>query len=277
MSTVVLSPSPSFQTPAPATQLRRALSADVLRLKRTPALWLTLASGAFPVALTFLIFYFKGEYLLKPGQDPWPTYLMQSWQTACALLLPLFVVLLTGLVLNVENKAVAWKHVYAQPVGRGAVFGSKLLVLMGLNALAMLAYTVILLGSGLLLGLLRPSLHFQDHAVPLLATVTLLWHTYIATLGILAIQYVASLWWRSFATPVALGMGATIAALTLMRWEHIDWVPYATPLLALQKAASVPKGHALDLALAKAEWLTLGWFGLVLLGGYVLLRYRHEG
>jgi hypothetical protein len=252
------------------------LAADFLKLRHTAALRLTLLSGAFPVVLSLLIYYFKGQYLLKVGENPWRAYVSHSWQTASALLLPLFVVLLTGLLLHVENKASAWKHLHAQPVGRGAIFSSKLLLLLGLNALAQLVYVLLLAGSGRLLGVLRPELHFQDHYLPLGAMLTLLYHTYVATLGLLAIQYVASLWWRSFVAPVALGLGATIAALTLLRWEHIHWVPYAAPLLSM--GAVVPKQPELVVAgaLASAEWIALGWFAGVLAVGYGLLRYRAQ-
>jgi len=269
--------SASLLTPAPATQLRRAFASDFVKLRHTAALRLTLLSGAFPVALSLLIYYFKGQFILKPGENPWHSYVSHSWQTASALLLPLFVVLLTSLLLHLENKASAWKHLYAQPVGRGAVFVSKLGLLLGLNALAQVVYALLLVGSGVLLGLLRPELHFLDHALPLQALLQLLGHTFVATLGLLAIQFVASLWWRSFVAPVALGLGATIAALTLMRWEYIDWVPYAAPLLSMR--AIVPKQAVLQVAgaLPTAEWLSLGWFGAVLLVGYVLLRWRHQG
>ncbi|WP_303312652.1 ABC transporter permease [Hymenobacter sp. BT730] len=267
---------PALQMPSPGAQLRRSFSSDLLKLRGTAALWLTLLSGAFPVALSLLIYYFKGQYLLKPGQNPWQAYVLQSWQTASGLLLPLFVVLLTSLLLNIENKASAWKHLYAQPVGRGALFASKLGLLLGLNALAQVVYAGLLAASGLLLGLLRPELHFLDHALPLGPLLVLLGHTFVATLGLLAIQFIASLWWRSFVAPVALGLGATIAALTLMRWEYISWVPYAAPLLSLRAIAHTQSALAVNGALAASEWRSLGWFAVVLTLGYGLLRRRHE-
>ncbi|WP_400192313.1 ABC transporter permease [Hymenobacter sp. B81] len=262
--------------PSALQQLGRALSADTLKLKNTAALWLSLVSGALPVALSFLIYFFKGHQLLKPGQNPWPDYVLHSWRTATGLLLPLFVVLLTSLLLHVENKAAAWKHLYAQPLGRGTLLGSKLLLLLGLNLLAQVSYALLLLASGLLLGVLRPGLLFADFALPLLPAATLLAHTYLATLGLLGIQYVASLWWRSFVLPVALGMGAVVATLTLMRWEHIAWIPYAAPLLSLRDVATSGSRLQVPAALGEAHWLALGWFALALLVGFGLLRRRAE-
>ncbi|AYA38392.1 hypothetical protein D3Y59_15860 [Hymenobacter oligotrophus] len=267
---------PSVASPSFAQQLARSLSADALKLRRTAALWLALGSGALPVLLSFCIYYFKGHQILKPGQAPWASYVMQNWQTATGLLLPLFVVLLTSLVLHIENKANAWKHLYAQPASRLALFSSKLLLLLGLNLLAQVLYAVLLVLSGYLLGVLRPELHFLDHAAPVQAVALQLSHTYLATLGILALQYLAAQWWRSFVAPVAIGMGCVVAALALLRWEHIAWVPYASPLLSLGNF--VPGRAELTVAskLPLNELTSLACFAGTLLVGYVAMGFRHE-
>ncbi|UOQ74671.1 ABC transporter permease [Hymenobacter cellulosilyticus] len=227
--------------------------------------------------LNFLIFYFKGDKLLRPGQNPWAHYVYMSWQSASVLLLPLFLILLTSLLVAIENKATAWKHLYALPVGRGAVLGSKLLVLLQLNLLAQVVYVVLLLASGKLLGSVRPELLFQQHAAPLTGVLLLLAHTFVATLGVLGIQYVAALWWRSFAVPLALGIGGLVAALTLLRWEYIDWVPYAAPVRVLHGISEQPDGTLLiQPGVSVAEWTSLGWFAAAVVVGYALLLFRQR-
>jgi lantibiotic transport system permease protein len=261
---------------APLTQLRRTLAADTLKLRRTAALRLALLSGLFPVLIAFLIFFFKGDVIMKAGGSPWPRFLMSGWQTAGTLLLPLFVVLLASLMVHVETKATAWKHLYAQPVGRGAIFGSRLLLLLALNAVALLLFVVLLLGAGFLLGVVRPKLGFQLHAVPLTPILWMLGRTYVATLGLLAVQYVVSLLWRSFVVPVGVGMGAVVATIALLSWEHVDKIPYAAPLgtsasLQMTKAGTLETVHEL----MKHEWYSLGWFAGVLIVGYALLYRRN--
>ncbi|UOG74377.1 ABC transporter permease [Hymenobacter tibetensis] len=262
--------------PSALTQLRRTLAADALKLRRTAALRLTLFSGALPVLLGFMIYFFKGDIIMKSGGDPWPRFISMAWQTAGTLLLPLFVVLLTSLVVNIETKATAWKHLYAQPVGRGAVFGSKLLLLLGLNALALVLFAGLMLGAGALLAVLRPKLGFQDYAVPFNAVGWMLMRTYIATLGLLAVQYIVSLYWRSFVVPVGVGMGAVVATIALLQWEHADKIPYAAPLgtavsMKMAKVGGLQVAHML----AKHEWYSLGWFAGALLLGYLVLYRRN--
>ncbi|UOQ78581.1 ABC transporter permease [Hymenobacter sp. 5516J-16] len=262
--------------PAPFTQLRRTLATDVLKLRRTAALRLTLFSGALPVLLTFCIFFFKGHLIMKAGGDPWPRFISMAWQTAGTLLLPLFVVLLTSLVVAIETKATAWKHLYAQPVGRGAVFGSKLLLVLALNAAALLLFVGLLLSAGTLLGLLEPGQGFQTHVIPFETVGWMLLRTYLATLGLLAVQYVVSLFWRSFVVPVGVGMGAVVATFALLQWEHVSKIPYAAPFLTAM-SLRVSKAGVLEAAheVAQHEWYALAWFGGVLVAGYVLLYRRN--
>lgn len=185
-------------------------------------------------------------------------------------------VLLTSLVVNIETKATAWKHLYAQPVGRGAVFFSKLLLILALNAVALVLFVGLVLGAGALLGVLQPKLGFQAHAVPMEVVLRMLGRTYVATLGLLAVQYVVSLYWRSFVVPVGVGMGAVVATVALLSWEHADKIPYAAPLMTsvsmrMSKAGVLEAGHEL----AKHEWYSLAWCGGALLLGYLLLYRRN--
>ncbi|WP_084708460.1 ABC transporter permease [Hymenobacter norwichensis] len=271
--------SPSFSAlpaaPAALTQLRRTLAADALKLRRTAALRLTLVSGALPVLLTFCIYFFKGDIILKAGGTPWPRFISTAWQTAGTLLLPLFVVLLTSLVVHIETKATAWKHLYAQPVGRGAVFASKLLVILVLNAVALLLFAGLMLSAGALLGVLKPKLGFQTYAIPFEVVCWMLLRTYVATLGLLAVQYIVSLYWRSFVVPVGVGMGAVVATIALLQWEHADKIPYAAPLGTAMSMKMTKAGLEVAHELAKHEWYSLGWFAGVLVVGYLLLYRRN--
>ncbi|MBF9141232.1 ABC transporter permease [Hymenobacter properus] len=260
--------------PGVFVQFGRSLAADALKLRRTAALWLTLASGVLPVLLNFCILYFKGHLMLKPGADGWIKYTSMSWQTA-AVLLPLFVVLLTSLVVGVENKAEGWKHLFALPVGRLPVWLSKLLIILGLNALAQLLFVALLLAGGYLLQALRPELHLQQFAPPLRVLGLLLGRTYLATLGIVGVQYVLSKWQQGFVLPVAVGMAGWVAGLTLLRWEHVGWIPYAGPMLTLLSTPFKPvPGMALP-TIAPHEWYQLLWFGVSAGLGYVTLRWRN--
>jgi hypothetical protein len=198
-----------------------------------------------------------------------------SWQTA-AVLLPLFVVLLTSLVVSVENQSEGWKHLFALPVGRVPVWLSKLLVLLVLNLLAQLLFVGLMLAAGYLLSALRPELRLSQYSPPFQVLGPLLVRTYVATLGIVGVQYVLGKWQKGFVLPVAVGMAGWVAGLTLLRWEHVGWVPYAGPYLTLSSTTQL-KGQpwAAATALAPHEWYHLVWLGAAVVLGYAVLRWRN--
>lgn len=255
-------------------QLRGAVLADVLKLKGTAAMRLVLGLATLPVLVIFLVFYFRGAPLLEPGQSPWVPYFHNAWRTEATLLLPLFVVLLTSLVVQVEHRANAWKHLHTQPVTRGVLFCSKLLVLLALCLLAQVLHAALLLLTGWLLQIVRPALGFQHYGAPLGAVATAVLRIYVGTAGILAVQYVASLAWRSFVGPVALGLVGTVLALTVLRLVHADLLPYGAPLLTFRTFGADGPALVVPTALAPHEWMGLAWVGLMLVLGPWWLRRR---
>jgi lantibiotic transport system permease protein len=263
--------SPSF-----ARQLSRCLAADYLKLRRTPALGLAVAGGALPVLLEFCIFYFRGNIILGHHTQPWFRYLSASWEVAAALLLPLFIVLLAGLLVSVEHRATAWKHLYALPVGRATIYTSKFLVLVQLLVLAHVAYVGLLLVSGYLLGLLHPEFGFQHQAVPFGAIARLTARTFVASLGMLGCQYVLSMQSRSFVLPIGVGLACLTTTLPLLRWEHVGWLPFAGPLLTLKSMREAGAELIVPAQLAAHEIGSLLWCAGAFLAG-LLLRHRNVG
>ncbi|RTQ45899.1 hypothetical protein EJV47_24020 [Hymenobacter gummosus] len=270
-STSVLVSSPS---PAWWQLLGGTLAAERIKLRRTAALRLVVGFAAAPVLIIFAVFYFRGATLLTPGQSPWVPYLHNAWRTEVTLLLPLFAVLLTSLVVQVEHRAGTWKHLLAQPVPRRTLFVGKLLTVLGLSLLAQTLHAALLLLTGWLLTVLRPELGFQHYATPLAPLAAAVLRIYAGTVGIVAVQYVVSLAWRSFVVPIALGLVGTVLALTVLRIAHADLLPYGAPLLTWHSFEADGPALRVPTALARHEWLSLIWLLLVLLAGPAWVRRR---
>lgn len=262
--------------PRPAPALLRCLQADALKLRHTAALRLLAAAAGLPVLLVFLAFCFYGTMLVKPGRAAWPTFLLSAWHTWAGLVLPLVLLLLATLVVQIEHRATAWKHLYALPVGRGTLLLSKLLLLVGLSLGLQVLYTLLLLLAGLALSWVRPGLGLAPAALPVAALATLLGRTYVATLGLLAVQYVLSVARRSFVVPLALGLAGLILALVLTSLSKAGWLPYADALLTLNTVRATATGLAVAPALASHEWSSLGWALVAGIGGLAWLRRYHS-
>jgi len=101
-------------------------STEVIKVKNSFAFWLTiLVAVIIPIGL-LLAFSYEWRILIpKPGVNPWEDYLSRAYN-GCAFATPLFVLLIIGLVLNIEHASQGWKHIFTLPTSRGKIFLSKL-------------------------------------------------------------------------------------------------------------------------------------------------------
>ncbi|WP_210488668.1 ABC transporter permease [Rufibacter aurantiacus] len=241
--------------------VRRGLSAEALKIKHTWALRLAMLAPLSVVGMTFLVFFFKGHLILKPGSDPWFAWAGNNFMATAQLLVPLFLALLTALVNGTEHQSGGWKQLYALPVPRWSVFLNKYLLLLALVSLAYVTFGLGMLGGGYLLGWLRPDLGFQNYyhvqSISLGA-----FRIFVGSLFIFTLQFCLSFRFRSIGMSIGLGILFTLAFLIGSRWEHIGYYPYSWPTfsaIAFQaKSATwfVPQ-----------MWYSLGSSGLLFLVG----------
>ncbi|WP_192820723.1 ABC transporter permease [Rufibacter sp. LB8] len=226
--------------------LQRGISSEALKIKRTWAFWLSVLAPLSIVGMNFLVFYFKGDRIVKPGQDPWGLWAGNNFSITAQLLVPLFLALITALVNGMEHNSLGWKQLYAAPVPRWSVFLNKFLLLLGLVVLTYATFLVGVLLGGYALGYTRPHLKFQDyHHV---ATISLAaFRILVASLFIFTLQFYISFRFKSIAMGIGLGILFTLAFLVASRWEHIGYYPYSWPSFAAmafyaqEKAVFIPQ------------------------------------
>ncbi|MBC3540207.1 ABC transporter permease [Rufibacter sediminis] len=247
--------------------LRRGVSAEVLKLKHTWALWLSLLAPLSIVSMTFLVFFFKGHLFLKPGSNPWFTWAMNNISPTAQLLVPLFLALLTALVNGTEHQSGGWKQLYALPVPRWSVFLNKYLLLLGLVVLSYATFWLGLLVGGYLLGLVRPGLGFQDyHHVQGISLGT--FRVLVGSLFIFTLQFCLSFQFRSIALSMGLGILFTMAFLIGSRWEHIGFYPYSWPYFS----AAVFQAKNASVFVPQMWYSLLGSLVLLVLGVWTSSR-----
>src|SRR6185369_4997620 len=138
--------------------LLRVLTTEVMKIKRTLALWMVFIAPLFVVLLNFLVGYFGADQLAKRSQDVWAMTTRQSVALWTVLMMPLFLTLETSLLAGVEHADKNWKSVLALPAPRWTVYVSKLVVT---TAMLWAAHAVLIAGtyaSGGILSIARPVL-----------------------------------------------------------------------------------------------------------------------
>jgi hypothetical protein len=247
--------------------MMRALMAEVLKMKRTLALWLAFLAPLVAVVFILVGFLDRGEEWLEAGLDNAWIEFAQSVDIVWALLmLPLFITLQAALLAGLEHRGGQWKHLYALSVPRWAVVAAKQAVtaaLMGLSHVMLVCFT--LLGGGLL-WLLRPGLGFHA-AIPWGQLTRPVATAYLASWLILSIHTWVALRWRSFVVASAVGIVLTVAGVIVINSEWGSFYPWALAGLVVN---SMGKGEGLPLL----EFLfgSLGGVVAALLGGWEVAR-----
>ncbi len=239
----------------------RALSAEVLKIRHTLGLRLALLAPMVMVGYGFLAFWAGGEESFEAaGENAWLEFAQLVDIFWALLALPLFATLQAALVANLEHGNRQWKHLYALPVPRWAVYGAKQLSMLALMAISHAALAVFTLTTGLVLWALRPGLGF--HApLPWGAFLLPVLLVYLASWLLLALQTWVSLRSRSFVAALAVGIVLTVTGVVVVNSSWGSFYPWALPGLivnALNKGESLPLAEFLAGSLGGVAVAALG-------------------
>ena len=202
--------------------LVRAIGAELIKLKRTLALKMALIAPAIVVMPLFLGIHHRANEFAKQG-DVWHPLTQNIFMLWIVLMLPLFVTLETALLGGLEHAEKNWKHLFAMPILRGAIYAAKLvtnILLTGLSTFAVFAGTFI---AGFALKALKPQLHFASPA-PWAHTLRLYVFSFFAAWLMIAIQTWVSARWQSFSVAIGVGIAATVVGFVLINahiWERV--------------------------------------------------------
>jgi hypothetical protein len=184
--------------------------AEMLKLKRTLALWLAIGAPLAVVLLNIVV-YSNTRELDAPGGSALIGFAQLSFTMWTIIVLPLYVALAAALVAATDHQEDHWAHLLALPVPRMSIFTAKYVSVGCLLALSEAAFVVGVVGASVLLATLRPALHGQSVPVGLVVARGL--ESGLAAGLVVAIQVSVSLRWRSLAVALGLGIVAVLGLL----------------------------------------------------------------
>ena len=245
---------------------------EIIKTKRSATIWLCVLGSGFIPFIFFLTYILQPERNIKKLQiKPWEQHIGQGWQALSAFLLPMFVILICSLVVQIEFKNNSWKQVYASPQSYAEIFFSKFLAIQ-----MMILFLFVLFNLFLILAAVVPNLFYSKYAF---LRSSLNWkkllllnlRTYVAILGISALQYWISLRFKNFIVPIGIGLACLIASLIMLQWEHIAKIPYAYSMLTMMTAGTKAKYF-----FQNHEFNSIGYLVFFLALGFLDMKYRKE-
>ena len=207
--------------------LLRALHAELLKLKRTLAFRVIFVLPLLVAVLQFFIVLRTKKF---PAEfDLWQTMGTSSLQIWAVFMMPLLIALETALLNGIEHSDRQWKHMFALPVPRHAVYVSKVVVAMGLIFISTWVLSVLTVVAGIFATYLRPELA-NAGPIPLgwfAKYTTLVW---VASWMIIAIHTWVATRWAGFPIPLGAGIGGTFFALFAASASVGKYYPWLLPM-----------------------------------------------
>ena len=244
--------------------LIRALRAEQLKMKHTLALWLSVVAPFSIVALNFVMGLHRVEYM-QQVENVWFEAADQTMIFWALLMYPLFITLETALVSGLEHGADHWKHLFALPVPRGAIYAAKQLAnmaLLGLSMVALVGFTVLL---GLTFRLIEPGLGFEA-PIPWGEFWKQAGPIYLGSWLIISLHTWVSMRWRNFVVAVGFGIVMTVSGVVVMNSKWATFYPWALPGFAIN---NLHKGVG---SVTEIVFGCLGGVVVALLGGWEFIR-----
>jgi pimeloyl-ACP methyl ester carboxylesterase len=215
------------------TSIWRALWAETLKLKRTLALRMILLAPILVALLGLLVqsvAVMRDSGALAPIF--WESHARNTLTIWAVFLMPLLITVETALLGGIEHGERHWKHLFALPLPRYAIYCAKFAMAQGLILLSTLLVSLLVLLSGWLLIWWQPSLSAAG-SPPVLLVVGEALECWLAAGLILSTNLWIALRWPSFTVPLGAGIAGTFFALFAASVEAAKYYPWLLPLNAL--------------------------------------------
>jgi len=213
---------------------KKSIKNETLKLKSTFALWLAIISGLFIPVIFFFYYLLKHKSLVPPdGVNPWEGFMLDQINTTATLLIPMFIVLITSLIIQVEHKSSAIKYLFSLPIPKWSIYFGKLIVSIGLILFTYLLFFIAMLATGTVVGFIHDELSFLDYFPNYEKPVKLLFRSFISVLGMVGVQFWMSFRVKNFIIPLGIGIVMVITGLIIYKAEESLYFPYAYSMTSL--------------------------------------------
>lgn len=260
--------------------LYQSYISEFYKSRKTLAFW---AAIILPILICGLIaygFYSGSDKVLKsnyPGMILWGQYSGAALNVMGMLILPFYVMFMAFSVNNIEHKNDTWKTLFTQPLNKFAIYAAKYFYALTLLFISVFLFAALTFATGHLLQLLVPKYTFNDYN-PLMILAKFYSKLFLASLGILSIQFVLSLIWGDFLKPMGIGFIGIIAGIITANvgWKYAYLIPYSDPTLALRITRTTKNANPEDFPIFTQEiWVSVIFAAAMFMIGYFILSKRN--
>jgi hypothetical protein len=250
-----------------------SLRSELLKTKRSATWILTLIMASFAPILILLIFDYDVENNRQVQQvmaDPWNFYFRQATAIISIVFLPMYVVLMSTLLPQIEYRNHTWKQVLSSPQSVGRLYFSKFIVFQCLILAYLLAHTLLMGLACLLSNVINPEFKFFKHEFDLATYGTVLFQTYVSILALSALQFCLGMRFKSFLLPIGIGvLFSILGMINMIGFQVVDvdkyFFNYSAFLTFKENAPRIPY----------VMWMSAGYtVGILVVGFWEFSKRR---
>ena len=249
--------------------LMKSLRSEMVKTRKTTSYYGCLVAAAL-LPLVQLADYCTDDNMISKLQgDPWNLYYLESYQEFSLFLLPMFLILVSTFVPQIEYRNNAWRQVLTAPQQLSGIFLSKFLVIHLLILLCVVGYQLFMAATAIILQWIRPDTGFFDQAFPFKEWLVAASRTYISVLAFSAAQFWLAMRFRNFLVPIGAGFCLWLAAVMLVFELHSPlaiWFPFSYPILNVQPDYAYMA--------VQLQWFSFGFAILFLIPAFINFRRK---
>ncbi len=201
---------------------------EYLKTRRSTAIWLIIAGSLFTPSIIFAARMYRQKVIAPMYLSPnfWQTAWNQAWEATAFFVLPMGIIMATGLITQLEWRNNAWKQLHTTPQRLTTIFFTKFFVIAFLLLQFFLLFNCCLYGLAVLPALLLPHVAFPPAPYPFAQFLQGNINFFLDCLPIVGLQYALSLHFRNFLVPLGIGFLLWILSIGILSWEHSYTLPY---------------------------------------------------
>jgi lantibiotic transport system permease protein len=236
-----------------------SLRSEIIKCKRTSLLYFCVLAAVF-IPIGLVIEAMEASSIDESSNpDPLNAHFIEGQQLLNFIALPMYIILTSTLLLQMEYRNNTWKQVLSSPQKISHIFFAKYLMLHVMIFAFFLLYFQFLVITAVVIDLINPALDIFSGDGNFSEVLFTYVKAYISILGISAIQFWLALRSRNFILPVALGFSLWfISPLLLFEFksELATRLPFSLPI-----ATIIPK---FEYFITELLWYSVGYCVLFL-------------
>lgn len=244
-----------------------SLHSEWLKTRRSTSFWLCVIGGLFIPTMYLGLFLYKGTSIntYDLSVNIWISHFAGCWHNMNLFLLPTGIILISSFITQIEYKNNTWKQLHTTPQSYTVIYFAKILVIVFMLIQFFLFFNIGIIISGILPSLLFDS-KWPVHKFPVEYFVKQNFKYFIACLPIIATQYLVSLRFKNFITPIGIGIIGFVGTIILIGSKYNYLSPYTYNFLAPEEK---PK-------LENIELLALIYFLVFIIINYFVYLFRRD-